>query len=177
MNRISPWVVLPPVLFLSIAAMFLFGLNRADPDGLPSAMIGKQAPPLQVTDLGTLSPATEELLRSGDVKLVNFWASWCGPCRVEHPNLKALSETGLTVIGLNYKDSAANALGFLDELGNPYVGTSAIDGRAALEWGVYGVPETFLLDADGTILMRTAGPVTQRIITEKLIPAIEATRQ
>lgn len=177
MSRISPWVVLPPVLFLSIAATFLLGLNRTDPDALPSTMIGRQAPPLQVETLGDLPPATEEMLRSGDFKLVNFWASWCGPCRVEHPNLTELAANGMPVIGLNYKDNPANALAFLEELGNPYVGTSSVDGRAALEWGVYGVPETFLLDADGTILMRAAGPVTQRIIRERLIPAMEAARK
>lgn len=176
MSRISPWVVAPPVIFASIAAMFFFGLNRADPNSLPSAMIGKPAPALQVTALGNLPPATEVLIRSGDFKLVNFWASWCGPCRVEHPNLQDLANNGMQIVGLNYKDSPKNALNFLAELGNPYAGTSAIDGRAALEWGVYGVPETFLLDSEGKILLRTAGPVTQRIIREKLIPAIEAAR-
>ena len=137
-------------------------------------MIGKQAPPLVATPLGTLPPVTEEMLRTGDLKLVNFWASWCGPCRVEHPNLTELANNGLPVIGLNYKDADATALSFLDELGNPYQGVSSIDGRQSLEWGVYGVPETFLLDGDGTILFRAAGPVTQRVIREQLIPAMKA---
>jgi cytochrome c biogenesis protein CcmG/thiol:disulfide interchange protein DsbE len=176
MTRISPWVVLPPMIFLSIAAMFFFGLYRADPNDLPSAMIGKPAPDLIVTAIPGLPPATQAMIRSGDLKLVNFWASWCGPCRIEHPNLKELADAGMPIIGLNYKDSPANAKKFLAELGNPYVGVSAVDGRAALEWGVYGVPETFLIDAQGTILLRTAGPVTQRIIREKLIPAIQAAK-
>ena len=174
MNRISPWVVAPPMIFLTIAATFLFGLYRDDPDTLPSAFIGKQAPPLQASPLGNLPPVTEAMIRSGDLKLVNFWASWCGPCRVEHPNLTELANNGLPVVGLNYKDSPANALAFLEELGNPYIGVSAIEGRQALEWGVYGVPETFLVDESGTILFRAAGPVTQRVIREQLIPAIEA---
>jgi cytochrome c biogenesis protein CcmG/thiol:disulfide interchange protein DsbE len=117
------------------------------------------------------------MIRKGDLKLVNFWASWCGPCRVEHPNLTELAKNGLPVIGLNYKDNDANALGFLQELGNPYIGVSSIDGRQSLEWGVYGVPETFLVDGNGTILFRAAGPITQRVIREQLIPAMNTASQ
>jgi cytochrome c biogenesis protein CcmG/thiol:disulfide interchange protein DsbE len=177
MKRIPLLALLPPVIFLSIAATFYIGMQRADPNTLPSAMIGKSAPPVVANPLGDLTPVTEEMIRTGDLKLVNFWASWCGPCRVEHPNLTELANNGLPVIGLNYKDSDANALGFLQELGNPYQGVSTIDGRQSLEWGVYGVPETFLVDGDGTILYRAAGPITQRVIREQLIPAMNAASQ
>ena len=101
-----------------------------------------------------------------------FSASWCGPCRAEHPNLAQLSKDGLPVVGLNYKDTPSNALRFLQELGNPYEGVSSIDGRQSIEWGVFGVPETFLLDGNGKILYRATGPITQRVIREKLIPVM-----
>ena len=172
MIRISPWVIAPPIIFLSIATMFALGLYRENPNTLPSAMIGKSAPRLVTQPLENLTPVTEEMIRKGDLKLVNFWASWCGPCRAEHPNLAQLSKNGLPVIGLNYKDTPSNALRFLQELGNPYEGVSSIDGRQSLEWGVFGVPETFLLDGNGKILYRATGPITQRVIREKLIPVM-----
>jgi cytochrome c biogenesis protein CcmG/thiol:disulfide interchange protein DsbE len=173
MTRISPWAIAPPVIFLSIATIFAFGLFRENPNTLPSVMIGKPAPTLVTEPLGNLNPITKEMIQAGELKLVNFWASWCGPCRAEHPNLMQLTENGLSVLGLNFKDTEVNALRFLQELGNPYEGVSSIDGRQSLEWGVYGVPETFLLDGNGKILYRATGPITQRVIREKLIPIID----
>ena len=110
-------------------------------------------------------------------KLVNFWASWCAPCRVEHPQLMALQDEGLPIYGVNYKDDADKARAFLEELGDPFEGVGADDaGRMALEWGVYGVPETFVLDGDGTVLLRFAGPITDVILEKRIRPALEQAR-
>ena len=177
MTRILPWTVAPPILFLSIATIFAFGLLRENPNTLPSVMIGKAAPTLVTEPLGNLNPVTKEMIQANELKLVNFWASWCGPCRAEHPNLTQLAKNGLPVLGLNFKDTDINAIRFLQELGNPYDGVSSIDGRQSLEWGVYGVPETFLLDRNGKILYRATGPITQRVIREQLIPIMNEVSQ
>ncbi|WP_425052749.1 DsbE family thiol:disulfide interchange protein [Psychromarinibacter sp. S121] len=170
---VKPLVMLPPVLFAGLAALFLLGMNRDDPDALPSSIEGQPAPALTVTPLGTLPGFDAETLAEPGVKLVNYWASWCAPCRVEHPNLEALAAEGVPIYGINYKDEAAKALGFLEELGNPYAAVTADGGRTALDWGVYGVPETFVLDGDGNVVLRFAGPVTQRVIEERIRPAME----
>ena len=110
--------------------------------------------------------------------MVNYWASWCGPCRAEHPNLELLASEGVTIYGANYKDKPAQALRFLEELGNPYAAIGADEsGRMALNWGVYGVPETYVIDGDGNIVLRFAGPITQRALEATIRPAIEAARQ
>ena len=116
-------------------------------------------------------------MRDGTVKLVNYWASWCAPCRVEHPNLEKLARDGITIYGVNYKDKADNALNFLKELGNPYAALGADEsGRMALDWGVYGVPETYVIDGKGNIVLRFAGPITERVMQTTILPAIEAAR-
>jgi len=167
--------VVPPVVFLGLAGLFFAGMQREDPDALPSTFVGREAPALTVTPLGDLPPVTAEALQAEGVKLVNFWASWCAPCRVEHPNLEALAEDeGVPIYGINYKDEEENALAFLNELGNPYAGTSAdSSGRTARDWGVYGVPETFVVDGEGRVLARVAGPVTERTLDRTILPALE----
>ncbi|WP_407496575.1 DsbE family thiol:disulfide interchange protein [Pseudooceanicola sp. MF1-13] len=169
-----PWLMLiPPAAFAGLAAAFFVGLQRDDPDQLPSALAGKQAPAVVLETLGTLPGFDDGSLRNGEVKLVNFWASWCAPCRVEHPNLTALAAEGIEVLGVNYKDQPDKALGFLEELGNPYAGVGADpQGRMALNWGLYGVPETYVIDGDGTIILRFAGPITQRVIESDIRPAL-----
>lgn len=172
MARISPLMILPPALFAGLAAMFWLGLGGDKQ--LPSALLGREAPVLAVADLGALPPLPEGMLADGEVKLVNFWASWCAPCRVEHPSLTALAAEGVPIYGVNYKDRPDAALGFLAELGNPYLAAGADEtGRNALEWGVYGVPETFVVDGEGRILLRFAGPVTQRVVAEQLRPLLD----
>ena len=178
MAKISPLMILPPVIFAGMAAAFAIGLQRENPDQLPTALAGKPAPAVQMTDLGDLPGFDDAILRDGTVKLVNFWASWCAPCRVEHPNLMALSEEGIPVLGVNYKDQSDKALGFLEELGNPYDAVGADkQGRMALNWGLYGVPETYVIDGDGNVVLRFAGPVTQRVIENQIRPALEEAGQ
>ena len=169
----------PILIMLALVALFVVAMQRENAEELPSAFIGRPAPAVAVTQLGTLNPLKDADLRGEGFKLVNFWASWCGPCRVEHPNLMELSRQGIPVYGVNYKDSPANALAFLRELGNPYAAVGADEtGRAtALNWGVYGIPETFLIGPGGTVLARAAGPLTQRVLATRIRPAMEARMQ
>lgn len=163
MAKISPLMLLPPVLFAGIAAMFVLGMNREDPNALPSTLTGRQAPPVVVAQLADLPVFSDADLKDGKVKLVNFWASWCAPCRAEHPNLEKLKAEGVTIYGVNYKDKPDAALGFLRDLGNPYaaIGTDE-SGRMGIDWGIYGVPETFIIDGDGKVVDRFPGPITER---------------
>lgn len=172
MPKISPLMALPPIVFAALATTFFVGMQDGD-DSLPSTRIGKTAPPLMVEPLGDLPVFSHEQFADGNVKLVNFWASWCAPCRAEHPNLDALAAEGLPIYGINYKDKPENALAFLDELGSPYVGMGTDEtGRNAITWGVYGVPETYLIDGNGVVLHRFAGPLTQRSIAADLRPLL-----
>ena len=178
MAKVSPLMILPPVIFAGLATLFLVGMNRDDPDALPSAIEGRVAPAVTLTKLGADEPWTNDTLQTGGVKLVNYWASWCAPCRVEHPALEKLAAEGVTILGINYKDDPAKALNFLSELGDPYAALGAdAKGRTALDWGVYGVPETYVIDADGKVVLRFAGPITERVLREKIRPAMaEAAR-
>ncbi|WP_347313072.1 DsbE family thiol:disulfide interchange protein [Defluviimonas sp. SAOS-178_SWC] len=175
MAKISPMMILPPAIFAGLALMFVLGMNREDPDALPSAFAGKQAPPVVVTPLGDLETFSDADLRDGKVKLVNFWASWCAPCRAEHPNLEKLQAEGVTILGVNYKDKPEAALGFLAELGNPYAAIGAdVSGRMGIDWGLYGVPETFVIDGDGNVVLRFPGPITERVLDSDIRPAMKA---
>jgi cytochrome c biogenesis protein CcmG/thiol:disulfide interchange protein DsbE len=169
-------IMVPPLLFLVFAAVAYIGLNRENPEELPSALVGQPAPALDRTvALRSDPPPTAADLTAPGVKLVNFWASWCGPCRAEHPLLEALSAEGVPVIGVNYKDQPDKALGFLAELGDPYVRVGADEsGRTGLDWGIYGVPETFVIGPDGTVVMRFPGPISPDVLEKRIRPAMEA---
>jgi cytochrome c biogenesis protein CcmG, thiol:disulfide interchange protein DsbE len=170
-------VFAPFVLFLGLVGIFGFqlmsGKNVSD---LPSALIGKVAP---ATNLSSVDPVAQTGLNSevfkGRVTLVNVFASWCVPCREEHPVLLELAKDKRFIIaGLNYKDQPENALRFLAELGNPYAVTgSDLSGRTGIEWGVYGVPETYLVGKAGTVLYKHIGPLDAHILANELMPEIE----
>lgn len=174
-RRFNLLMLLPPVLFAVFAAIAYFGLKNENAGELPSALIGKPAPGLErVVALRDDAPPTAADLTAPGVKLVNFWASWCGPCRVEHPILEDLAAEGETIIGVNYKDQPDNALGFLAELGDPYALIGADEtGRTGLDWGIYGVPETFVIDGDGRILLRHPGPLTREILERTIRPLLD----
>src|SRR6266536_487377 len=166
-------LLLPLVLFFGLMLAFAVRLDR-DPSKIPSALIGKPVPvfslpPVKGRDLG-LSSAD---LR-GEVSLVNVFASWCVACRQEHPLLMELKQAGvLPIHGLNYKDRPEDAARWLDEMGDPYTRTGAdLDGRVAIDWGVYGVPETFIVDRNGRIVYKHIGPITPTVWQRTLLPLI-----
>lgn len=173
----------PLLVFAALAALFAFGLGHGDPSKLPSALIGKQAPAFVFPPVeGLVDGATpiqgfkSEDLADGRISVVNFWASWCGPCVQEHPLLVALTvRTGVRLLGVNYKDQAVSARRFLGRYGNPYaaVGTDT-SGRGAIEWGVYGMPETFVLNGRGQIVYKHVGPISPEALESKIIPAVRA---
>jgi cytochrome c biogenesis protein CcmG, thiol:disulfide interchange protein DsbE len=170
--------LLPLGFFLALALIFLLRLGSGtNPDVIPSALVGQPAPEFALPPLeGSGLPGLARADLDGQVTIVNVFASWCGPCRVEHPQIAALAEDArIRVVGINYKDQPANALRFLDELGNPYAAIGLDDrGRAAIDWGVYGVPETFVVDRAGIIRFKFIGPVTPEALEQTLMPAIEA---
>ncbi|MDF1608185.1 DsbE family thiol:disulfide interchange protein [Hoeflea sp. YIM 152468] len=173
---------LPLVLFIGLAGVFLYQLGSGkDASEIPSVLIGSKAPSLALPPLeglvaaGAPVPALTDAAIAGKLSLVNVWASWCVPCRQEHPFMLELArDPRIEVVGINYKDKNANALSFLGELGNPYaaVGVDPV-GKAAIDWGVYGIPETYLVAPDGTILFKQIGPFTEDSLKTRLLPAIE----
>lgn len=178
-------ILLPVLVFLALAGLLGVGLFSGDPRDVPSALIGKPVPEFALPPLPGRREARDGTglqsadLSAGTVSLVNVWASWCAPCRVEHPLLMRLAvETNLPIHGINYKDAPEKAAGFLQELGDPYdrVGTDR-DGRAAIEWGVYGVPETFVVDGTGRILAKHVGPIDEEALKKTLRPAIAAAQE
>ena len=166
--------LVPLVGFLGLAIFFGIGLTR-DPQKLPSMLIDKPAPQTVLPPLDEGKPAFDPAKLTGGVTLVNFWASWCGPCRIEHPQLNRLSAEGVTVIGVNQADRPENARAFLRALGDPFrvIGVDA-DRRAGIEWGVYGLPETFVIDKQGRIRHRHVGPITERDMAEIIRPMLKA---
>ena len=164
---------LPLIVFLVIAGFLAIGL-RLDPREVPSPFIGKPAPPFTLPQLhrpdATISPADMK----GQVWLLNVWASWCVSCRAEHEVVTRLAATGeVPIVGLNYKDERDAALGWLRRLGDPYK-ASAVDaqGDVGIDWGVYGVPETFVIDQQGVVRHKHIGPITDKSVSETILPLV-----
>lgn len=172
----------PLIAFAVLAVIFYTQLiSGRDVSEVPSVLIGTKAPELDLPPLEGLKrdgdpiPALTDARVEGKITLVNIWASWCVPCRQEHPLLMALAQDSrINIVGINYKDETSNALRFLGELGNPYsaVGIDP-NGIAAIDWGVYGIPETFLVDKAGTIVFKQIGPFTPDAVRDRLMPEIE----
>jgi cytochrome c biogenesis protein CcmG, thiol:disulfide interchange protein DsbE len=174
-------VSIPLVVFLTLAALFMLRLGAGDPSRIPSALIGQLAPATDLPPIPGLEhdgkpvPGLDSAAFTGQVTVLNIWASWCVPCHDEAPLLlKLAADKRIRVVGINYKDQADNARRFLGRYGNPFV-ANGIDanGRAAIEWGVYGVPETFVVGRDRRIAFKLIGPITPDNLDRALKPAIE----
>ena len=166
--------ILPLLLFGTIAAYFAVGLTK-DPRILPSALIDKPAPEFKLPALHDGGSGLAKSDLGGEVKLVNVFASWCAPCKVEHPVLMRFSERNIAPLyGINYKDKKADATAWLKQLGDPYqrIGQD-LSGRAGIDWGVYGVPETYVIDREGRIRYRHVGPVLPETLENTILPLIE----
>jgi cytochrome c biogenesis protein CcmG/thiol:disulfide interchange protein DsbE len=174
-------VLIPLVAFLALAALFMFRLGSGDPSRIPSALIGHAAPQTNLPPLAGLErdgkpvPGLDSATFTGEVAVLNVWASWCVPCRDEAPLLMTLAtDARIRVVGINYKDQGDNARRFLGRYGNPFIANGVdANGRAAIEWGVYGVPETFVVGRDGRIAYKLIGPITPDNLDAALKPAIE----
>jgi cytochrome c biogenesis protein CcmG, thiol:disulfide interchange protein DsbE len=166
--------ILPLALFAIVGVFLAIGLTR-DPSTLPSALIGKPAPSFALPPIdGRDEHGFSRADLGGQPMLVNVFASWCVPCRIEHPVVSRLAEQGVVVQGINFKDKPEDAKAWLKELGDPFrhVGADR-DGRVGIEWGVYGVPETYVIDRDGQIAYRHVGPLQPRDVEQKILPLLE----
>ena len=179
-SRLLVW---PLAIFAVLAIVFALALTGGDPSRLPSALIGRPAPAIALPALEGLNDGAQPIggfdsasLATGEVSVVNFWASWCAPCVQEHPLLVALKErTGVKLYGVNYKDQAATARRFLGRYGNPFVAVGVdANGRAAIDWGVTGMPETFIVNGKGEIVYKHIGPISAETLESKIIPMIRA---
>ena len=174
-------VLVPLIVFAGLTALFLVRLSAGDPSLIPSALIGHPVPQTALPPIaglkrdGAAVPGVDPASFTGAVTVVNVWASWCVPCHDEAPLLMQLAQDQrLRVIGINYKDGADNARRFLGRYGNPFAATGADNnGRAAIEWGVYGVPETFVIGRDARIAYKLVGPITPENLQSILVPQID----
>ena len=164
----------PFVIFVALIVFFAIGLNR-DPHEIPSPLINQPAPAFSLQQLQAPAKQFSPADMRGQVWLLNVWASWCVSCRDEHPILVDLAKRNfLPIVGLNYKDKSADALQWLMRFGNPYVlSVTDFDGRVGIDYGVYGVPETYVIDKQGVIRMKHIGPVTPQVLQDKILPRVQ----
>jgi len=166
---------IPLGIFVVLAGFLLRGL-QLDPQALPSALIDRPLPPFELPELRSGEMLTAESV-TGEVALLNVWATWCASCRVEHPFLTSLADAGVPIYGINYKDSDAKALGWLQQLGDPYrLNIVDAEGSLGLDLGVYGAPETYVLDANGIIRYRHVGVVDAQVWKDILEPIVQELR-
>jgi cytochrome c biogenesis protein CcmG/thiol:disulfide interchange protein DsbE len=175
-QRKFPLAIIPVAVFALLAVLFWIGLG-GDPKNIPSVLVGKPVPAFELTPVEGLSVPgfTTANLKKGEVAVVNVWASWCVPCRNEHPLLVALSKrSDIKLYGINNKDEPENARRFLTTLGQPFAAIGADrDGRVSIDWGVYGVPETFIVDGAGVIRYKWIGPLTPEALAGVFSAEIE----
>ena len=166
--------IIPLAVFIALAAFLAIGLTR-DPSEIPSPFIGKPAPEFKLTQLADASAAFAPADMKGKVWLLNVWASWCVSCRVEHPLLVEMSKQNLVpIVGLNYKDKRDEGLQWLQRFGNPYsLSAFDVEGKVGIDYGVYGVPETYVIDKAGVIRFKQIGPVTPRVLSEQILPLVK----
>lgn len=175
------YFLIPVVTFLVLTVMFYKFLFQGPPSELPSPLVGKTAPGIALPALDEKSPGfSHSELAQGKPVIVNFWASWCVPCRLEHPTLMALAKReGVTLYGVDYKEGIygktdGDARGFLEELGNPFSKINKDkEGLVSIDWGVTGVPETFVIDGKGVIRVHYAGPLNDDILRRLILPALK----
>ena len=173
MAKISPLMILPPVVFAAFAGLAIGGMMRDNPDELPSTFVGNQAPPVPVEAVQGTTQLTDDDLRDGEITIVNFWASWCPPCRAEHPNLLDLEAQGYRIAGVNFRDQQPQASEYLRDYDDPFFATGFdLRGRVAIDWGVTAPPETFIVDGDGTVLYRFVGPLVGSDYEQRFLPEL-----
>lgn len=175
MAKFSPMMAIPPLVFAGLAGLFFAGMMRDNVNELPSTLVGQQAPDVAPEPVPGTQLLTGVDLRDAEITIVNFWASWCPPCRAEHPTLLDLAANGNRVAGINFRDEADAAVEYLIEESDPFFATGFDPkGRTAINWGVTAPPETFIVDGDGKVLFRFAGPLVGSDYEQRFLPALQA---
>ena len=169
--------LLPLLAFIALAVLLFVGVRMnsgKDTSAIPSPLIGKQAPALNLPELNMPQQSIGLQDLKGRAFVLNIWGSWCVSCRIEHPIITEMAKSGVIVVGYNYKDSAKDARAWLNQFGNPYaLIIQDEDGKAALDWGIYGAPETFVIDAQGIVRFKHVGPITSEIVQNKILPLLK----